>query len=201
MPIIFLIMTLFFSNIAFADIGLPPERSLGSENAPIKVIEYASMTCPHCAKFHKNTFGLIKKNYIDTGKVHFVFRDFPFDERALKAATLARCSDEEKFFPVLKVIFEQQNDWAFKANWEEELAKIMSLSGMSAEKLQACLAKEELPQAIVYGRLHGHKQYEVDSTPTFIINGKKYAGSRPYEEFKKIFDAILKEEQENLKND
>jgi len=163
------------------------ERSLGSANAPVTIIEYASATCPHCASFHKNTFPALKKDYIDTGKVRFVFREFPFDDLALAAFMLARCAPEDKYFPLLDVLFEQQETWA-RQNPKEELFKIAQLAGFSRESFEACLKNEEIAKGVIAIRNTAAESYGVDSTPTFFVNGEELKGSQSLDEFKQMID-------------
>jgi protein-disulfide isomerase len=163
------------------------ERALGSPDAPVTIIEYASSTCPHCAAFHVETFPTLKKDYVDTGKVRFVFREFPFDDLALAAFMVARCAPEEKYFPIIDVLFEQQRSWT-RGNPKEELFKIAQLAGFSREKFEECLKNEEVAKGILEIRETADEKYGVDSTPTFFINGEVVQGNQPLEEFRKFID-------------
>ncbi len=163
------------------------ERVLGDANAPVTIVEYASATCPHCASFHKETFPALKKDYIDTGKVKFIFREFPFDDLALAAFMLARCAPEDKYFPMIDVLFEQQQTWA-RSNPKEELFKIAQLAGFSRESFEACLKNEEIAKGVIAIRDTAAETYGVESTPTFFINGELLQGSQSYDEFKKLID-------------
>ena len=164
------------------------DRFLGKADAPVTIVEYASATCPHCANFHKQAFVDLKRDYIDTGKVRFIFREFPFDDLALAAFMLARCAPEDKYFPMLDVIFERQQTWTRK-NPREELLKIAKLAGFTEESFDKCLKNEEVAKGISEIRDTGSKKFGVNSTPTFFVNGKVLAGNAPIESFKKLIDA------------
>lgn len=166
------------------------ERSLGSGEAKVTIVEYASSTCPHCARFHTESFPVIKKNYIDTGHVKFIFREFPLNDVDLAAVMLARCAPEDKYFPLLDVYFEQQDTWT-KGNPRDELFKIAQLAGFTRESFETCLKNEQVAKGLVEGRDRAEKEFGVDSTPTFFINGEKQLGARPLEEFRKLIDAAL----------
>ena len=164
---------------------------MGAADAPVTIIEYSSLTCPHCAAFHAETLPLIKANYIDTGKARFVFRDFPFDRQALLAAALAHCAGEERFFGFLDVLFRTQKTWAHAANPEEALGRIARLGGLTEDEITACLADQTLLDGIMQSRLQGSQEFEIKSTPTFIINGEKVVGAQPYEQFAEVIDRLL----------
>ncbi len=163
---------------------------LGKADAPVTIVEYASATCPHCADFHKGAFVQLKKDYIDTGKVRFIFREFPFDDLALAAFMLARCAPKEKYFPMLDMVFDRQKAWT--RNPREELLKIAKLAGFTEETFGKCLKNEDIAKGISDIRDHANKQFGVNSTPTFFINGKELAGNQPIEAFKKLIDAATK---------
>jgi protein-disulfide isomerase len=164
------------------------ERALGQAAAPVTVIEYASATCPHCAQFHKDTFPALKRDYVDTGKVRFIFREFPFDDLALAAFMVARCAPEDKYFPMIDVLFEQQDTWT-RTNPKEELFKIAQLAGFTRDSFETCLKNEAIAKGVIDIRDKADQSYGVDSTPTFFINGKILKGSQPLDEFKKLIDA------------
>jgi protein-disulfide isomerase len=168
-----------------ATLNEPPaigDRALGEEDAPVTVIEYASATCPHCARFHTDTFPTIKEEYIDTGKIRFVFREFPFDDLALAAFMLARCAPEERYFPLIDVLFEEQQTWT--KNPREELLKIARMAGFTPEAFDKCLADEEVAKGIIAIRTTAGEQYGVNSTPTFFVNGEVIEGNQPIERFR-----------------
>ncbi len=163
------------------------DRFMGQEEAPVTIVEYASATCPHCANFHKQALVPLKKDYIETGKVRFIFREFPFDDLALAAFMLARCAPKDKYFPMLDVIFERQKIWT--RNPREELLKIAKLAGFTEESFGKCLKDEKIARGINEIRDTGAKKFGVNSTPTFFVNGKVLAGNAPIESFVKLIDA------------
>ena len=167
------------------------EKALGPEDAPITIIEYASLTCPHCAKFHGTAFPQLKKEYIDTGKVRFIYRDFPLDAYALKASMLARCSGNNRYFKFLKVLFKKQENWTRNGDPLVNLQRISRLGGISLEDFKVCLGNKALEDGILKKSLSGGKKYKVDSTPTIIINEEKYTGDHSFEELDKHLRKLL----------
>ena len=164
------------------------EMALGPENAKVTVIEYASASCPHCANFYKTTFQDLKKEYIDTGKIRFIFREFPHNQPALAAFMLARCAPKDKFFPMVDMYFEQQDKWLQAPR--DELFKIAQLAGFTQESFDACLKNEEVAKGIISVRDQA-EGFGVESIPTFFINGEKLKGETSIEEFRKIIDPLL----------
>jgi protein-disulfide isomerase len=171
--------------------GALEEIFLGADDAPITVVEYASMTCGHCANFHINTWPTIEKNYVETGKVRFILREFPFDPRAAAAFMLARCAPGGKYFPMVDVLFKQQDVWARAENARQPLENIAKLAGFTQESFQACLTDQKLLDDINTVRERGSSEFGVNATPTFFINGKKYSGALTVEQMSAIFDALL----------
>lgn len=174
-----------------ADMELIGTRILGDSDAPIHMIEYSSMTCPHCAAFHVETLPQIKTNYIDTGKVRLEMRDYPLNEAAALGALLSRCAPEDRYFPLVDLIFAQQASWARSNNMIGELARLGAFAGMSQGDLEACFQNQELYAAIVRQRDVWSEEHEVRSTPTFYINDEPLVGNQPYDHFAKAFDDIL----------
>jgi protein-disulfide isomerase len=164
----------------------PDDRILGKADAPVTIFEYASLTCPHCADFEKNILPKIKADWIDTGKAKLVFRDFPLDGSALKAAMVARCAPPERFYGFIDLLFAQQGAWATGGDPAPVLERFAKLGGMGQEKFDACMKDDALQNKILAGRLAAANDYKVESTPTFFINGKTVVGVRPDE----IVDAI-----------
>jgi protein-disulfide isomerase len=163
--------------------GPLPDMTLGSENAPNTIVEYASMTCPHCAHFQTDVFPQVKEKYIDTGKVRYVFREFPLDGLALAASMLARCSGD-RFFPMLDALFQTQKTWAVPgADGKEKLAQVAKQAGISQAEFDKCLADKELFNKIVLIRQKGNEEFQVDSTPSFFVNGKRVKGEVTIETF------------------
>lgn len=170
--------------------GPLPEKFLGKADASVTIVEYASMTCPHCAHFHETTLPELKTKYIDTGKARLVFREFPFDPRAEAGFMLARCSDDN-YFPMIDVLFRQQNGWAGVENAKDALLQISKLAGFSQQKFEECLTNQKLLDDIRAVRTRGSDDFKVDSTPTFFINGKQYKGALSIAEMSAIIDPLL----------
>jgi len=170
------------------------ERVLGDPNAPITILEYSSLTCPHCAGFHANTLPQLKKDYIDTGKAKLVFRDFPLDRAALQAGMLVRCSNPERFFGFLDVLFKSQDKWARASDPTKALAQTGKLAGVSDDQFKACMSNEALANKLIERRLEAEKKYGVESTPTFIVMRgdatEKVVGAQPIEEFARVLDKL-----------
>lgn len=173
-----------------AEPGKLKEMIYGKEDAPVTIVEYASLTCPHCADFTLNTFPTIKEKYIDTGKVRLIFREFPFDPRATAAFMLARCAPEDRYFPMVNVFFQQLQQWAMAQDGEAALLQIAKLAGFTQESFQACLTNQELLDDINGVRERG-SSFGVNATPTFFINGQKYAGSLSVDDMSAIIDKLL----------
>jgi protein-disulfide isomerase len=176
---------------ASAQAELLQDMVLGKPDAPVTIIEYASLACSHCASFHENTLPRLKAEYIDTGKVRLVFRDFPFEEAGLRAAMLARCSGPDRYFGFVETIFRQQRVWAAAPNPVEALGQIGRLGGIGEEQFRSCLANRQIEEYILKSRLKAQNEIGVTSTPTFIIGTEKYPGARSFEEMKKLIDPLL----------
>ncbi len=166
------------------------DKILGSEDAKVTIVEYASATCPHCAAFHANVYPQLKKEFIDTGKVRFIAREFPLDDLALAAFMVARCVPDDKYFDMLSLLYEQQRTWAGQ-NARDELLKLAKLAGLSEAQFDECLKNEDLAKGILDIRKDGADKYGVNATPTFYINGKKMEGERDIEGFRKAIDEAM----------
>jgi protein-disulfide isomerase len=166
--------------------------ALGPDNAPVTIIEYASMTCPHCAHFALTTFPEIKEKYIDTGKVRFILREFPFDPRAAGAFMLARCAGNDKFFPIVDLLFRTQESWAGSNDPLHALVASLKQAGFTEDKVKECLANQKVLDGIEWVRKRATDKFQVDSTPTFFINGQKYNGAMSFDEMAKLIDPLLK---------
>ena len=168
------------------------EMTLGAADAPVKLMEYASFTCPHCANFHNNVLKRIKAEYVDTGKLHFTYRDVYFDRPGLWAAMIARC-DPNRFFGIADLLYADQKDWIGGGNLgeiEQNLRKLGLVAGLSPEQLDACLADGDKAQAL-YGWFQTNMEADqVKSTPTLFIDGEQHS-NMSYEDLKKILDAKL----------
>ncbi len=169
----------------------PGDRFIGAADATVTVIEYASLTCPHCASFHNDTLPRLKQAYIDTGKVKLIYRDFPIDGLALRAAMLARCSEPAQYFGLIEVLYRNQESWSRVSDPIAALHRIGRLAGMSDQKIDACLNDREAGDTILGARLRASKEHDVNTTPTFIINGQKITGAQPFEEFDKILRKLV----------
>jgi protein-disulfide isomerase len=167
------------------------DRILGSADAPVTMLEFASFTCPHCASFHAEVLPALKGKYIDTGKVRLVFRDFPLDGMALRAAVLARCAPEAQYYNLVSALFQTQRNWAFASDPNAALAQMGGMAGMSKDSVDACLADTAAGEAIVAGMQQAGRTYLIDSTPTFIIDGETVKGARSVAEFEAVIDAKL----------
>lgn len=167
------------------------EHIVGDPDAPVTIIEYASMTCPHCRTFHKTAYPAIKEKYIDTGIAKLYFREFPFDPRSAAAFMLAECSGEEKYFSMIDVLFEKQSVWARSEKVVDELFKIAKLAGFTQESFVACLKNGELQANILSIQKKAAEDYGVDATPTFFINGTKYSGNMSAESMGEIIEALV----------
>lgn len=193
-----LFLTRFAPALLLALLALPAARAadlgepaIGDPAAPVTIIEYSSLTCPHCAHFHTQTLPELKKRYIDTGKVRLVLRDFPLDQNALKAAVIAHCAGPERQPQFVEVFFAQQQNWARAADPVQALKQLAQLGGLGADKVDACLADKSLEDAILKARLDGQEKYDIKSTPSFIIDGKTYSGDQGVEKFVEIIDPLL----------
>jgi protein-disulfide isomerase len=180
-----------------ADVAKPvslPDMALGPANAPITITEFASMTCPHCAAFNADVFPKIKAAYIDTGKIRYVFREFPLDIKAAAGSMLSRCiakDDAGKYFAVTDMLFKQQGDWVMK-NTTETLTRIGKQAGLSQQAVDDCLKDQALLDKIVADQKFANDVLKVNSTPTFFLNGEMIKGETSFEEFDKRIKALLK---------
>lgn len=168
------------------------ERVLGKPDAPVTIIEFASLTCPHCKDFALNTLPQLKTAYIDTGKVKLIYRDFPLDGRAAMASMVARCAPKDRYFAFIEALFRGQDTWARAPDARVPLGQMARLGGMSQEDFDACIKNEALFNAIKQDAQDAQKKYTVDSTPTFIINGKKLEGGHSFENFEAAIKPLLK---------
>lgn len=159
---------------------------LGPKDAPITVIEYASMTCPHCAHFTLNTFPDVKKLFIDSGKIRFIFRDFPLDKIALQASMLVRCAGADKAEALVELLFRSQTSWSRAEDPIAALKQTLRLAGLGDTKADACLADEGLKMAVIQSRYSAEKDFKIQSTPSFVIGSKVEAGALTIEEFTKF---------------
>ena len=180
-----------------ADVAKPvslPDMALGPKTAAVTITEYASMTCPHCARFAENVFPKIKTEYIDTNKVRYVFREFPLDIKAAAASMLARCiakDDAGKYFAVIDTLFKSQDVWT-GSKTTESLKQIGKQAGLSGQEVETCLKDQALLDKIAADQKYANEVLKVNSTPTFFINGEMVKGETSFEEFKKKIAPLLK---------
>ncbi|MER8712167.1 DsbA family protein [Mesorhizobium sp. M0563] len=170
--------------------GALPDMQLGKDDAKVTIVEYASMTCPHCAHFAETTFPELKTKYIDTGKARYILREFPFDPSAEAGFMLARCS-KDNYFPMVDVLFRQQANWVGVNNTKDALLQIAKLAGFTQESFEACLTDQKLLDDVRSVQKRGADEFKVDSTPTFFINGKTYKGAMSIAEMSAIIDPLL----------
>jgi protein-disulfide isomerase len=173
---------------------------LGDENAPITIIEYASLSCPHCAAFARESFEKLKTDYIDSKKVKFVFRNFPLNQAALTAAMFATCQSQdeklqatEKYYFTVKALFKTQDSWAFDEKYIDKLEAIAKIDGMSSERFKSCVSNKELQEKFLTQRIEVSKVLQLKSAPTFFINGEISEGYVDYETIKRLIEKKLKE--------
>ena len=173
--------------------GPLPELSQGKADAPVTIVEYASLTCGHCAAFHNTVFPKIKEKYIDSGQVRFIMREFPLDNLAAAAAMLTRCAGGEKTYPLIEVLFKQQEQWAFvRGNPVPELFKVAKQAGFTQESFDKCLTDQKLLEQVTSIRSKASDKFGVNSTPTFFINGKRLQEAPTVESFEKALAPLLK---------
>ncbi|WP_024513743.1 DsbA family protein [Bradyrhizobium sp. Tv2a-2] len=171
-----------------------PDMALGPADAKVTITEYASMTCPHCAAFNEQVFPKIKAEFIDTGKVRYVFREFPLDIKAAAGSMLSRCianGDANKYFAVTDLLFKSQSDWVMK-NTTESLTRIGKQAGLSQQQVEDCLKDQALLDKIAADQKYASDVLKVDSTPTFFVNGERIKGETSIEEFEKKINPLLK---------
>jgi len=167
------------------------DKVQGDESAPVTIVEYASLTCSHCATFHKSTYPALKKDYIETGKVRFIFREFPLDAVAAAGFMLSRCAPQDKYFEIVDTMFENQRSWAFTENPYQSLLDFSKQIGFTQESFEECLTDQGLLDAVNAVKDRGANEFGVNSTPTFFINGERHSGALTIEEMGKIIDEKL----------
>ena len=169
-----------------------PDVWIGDPKAPITIVEYASMTCSHCARFEGEVFPILKKNYIDTGKVRYVMREFPLDPLATAGFMLGRCAGEDKRNAMLELLFAQQKNWAYADKPFAGLMSVIKQTGMTQDQFETCLKDKNLYDQVNEVRDNASKKFSVNATPTFFINGEKYSGEMSIEEMSKKIDPLVK---------
>lgn len=174
---------------ALMEQGALPDVVLGDPNAPVTIVEYASLTCPHCATFHNSVLPDIKADYVDTGIAKVILREFPFDPAALAAFMLARCVPQDRREAMISVLFQQQQSWARAENVSAALLQIARMSGMSQEEFVGCLQNTELQAQVAEVRERGESEFGVQATPTFFVNGERYSGAMGANEMAAVIES------------
>jgi protein-disulfide isomerase len=167
------------------------ERTLGKADAPITLTEFSSLTCPHCASFHREILPQIKKEYVDSGKVRLVYRDFPLDSLAYAGAMLARCVARDRYFAFLETLFASQSNWARSKKPVDDLEKLAKLAGLSKTDFDACLDNQELLEGIRKEQERASAEHNIRSTPTFLVNGEKIEGAADFPAMKQVIDKAI----------
>ncbi|MEG3663523.1 DsbA family protein [Celeribacter halophilus] len=192
----FVVTPAFAQDATDVDTSDIPDLVLGDADAPIELIEYASYTCPHCANFHSAVFEPLKKDYIDTGKVRFVYREVYFDKFGLWASMVARCGGDMRYFGIQKMLYEEQSEWLAggKDTMEivENLRKIGKRAGLTDENLDACLNDGDMAEKLYAKFTKEVEEYDINATPSLVIDGEKHS-NMSYADLKKILDAKLAE--------
>ena len=169
----------------------PGDMAVGAPDAPVTLIEYFSLTCPHCEWFHKNVYKQLKSDYVDAGRLRFVARDFPLNAPALQAAVLAHCAGRERYFTFIDVLFQTFDDWASSRDFTDKLGQIGELGGVSRDQFADCLADQGLENSIFQSIADAQAEYDVSGTPTLVVNGEKYDGKITLDELTKHIDRLL----------
>ncbi|MET3559757.1 protein-disulfide isomerase [Bartonella japonica] len=171
--------------------GKVKDRFEGEANAPVTIVEYASLTCVHCAYFYNEVLPKIRKKYIKTGKVKLIFREYAFDPRATAGFMLARCAPEDRYFPLIEVLFQKQHEWVWGQDALTPLKKVSLMANFTDESFNACLKNQAILDEVNASFERG-KELGVTATPTFFINGNKYEGIMSVESFSSVIDSFLK---------
>ncbi len=166
-------------------------KSIGNKEAPIKMLEFASLTCGHCAKFHNEVLPVIKEKYILTGKIYFTYKDFPLDKFALKASIISRCSGNDNYFKFLDVFYKKQSSWTRTKDPFKSLLKIAKIGGIKDEEIKVCVGNKSIEDGLLKDRLNSSKKYDITATPTLYFNGKKYKGDLTLEALELKINSIL----------
>lgn len=159
------------------------DRILGSAEAPVTILEYSSLTCPHCANFHRNTLPQVKSEWIDAGRARLVYRHYPLDQLALRAAAAANCIEGDAFFGFLDVLFQNQEKWAHSNDPLKALQQLAALAGLNPDGFEACINDDAQITRILEKQTDGRDRYSIASTPSFVVNGTLVQGALPYDEF------------------
>ena len=169
----------------------PGDMAVGDPDAPVTVIEFFSLTCPSCERFHKQVYNRLKPEYVDAGRVRFVVRDFPLNAPAFEAAVLAHCAGRERYFTFIDVLFQTFDDWAGSRDFNDKLGQIGELGGVSRDQFADCLADQGLENSIFQSIADGQAEYDVSGTPTLVVNSEKYDGQMSFDALSKHIDRLL----------
>jgi protein-disulfide isomerase len=182
----------------FPEVSNPVEHDigLGLKTAPVVMVEYASLSCPHCSEYHKQILSQLKKEYVDTNKLYYVYRNFPTNNPSILAAMLARCHSE-KSAKTVDILFESQNVWAFKGNYQDVLKSIMILGGMSEKQFDSCVSNQTLRDEIIKQAFEAAKSYDIKGTPALFVNGHLVKNSMSLDEIKTLINKEIKITQTN----
>jgi protein-disulfide isomerase len=181
-----------FSAAELAVAGPLGDKILGNDLAPVTIIEYASLTCGHCAAFHEVGFKFLKEKYIDTGKVRYILRDFPLDPLAAAGFMLAHCAGDGKYFPMVDLLFAQQKAWTQTDKPVDVLLSLVKQAGFTQESFETCLKNQTIYDGVNAVRKTGTEKFKVDSTPTFFINGRKATGNLTQQQLETLIEPLLK---------
>jgi protein-disulfide isomerase len=179
------------SNEELMTAGPLGEKVLGDPNAPVVMIEYAAVTCSHCGNFYRTVYPTLKSRYIDTGKVRFIFREFPLNPLDEAGFMLARCAGDDKYFAMIDALFERQSEWVVQRPLQPLLA-IAKQAGFTPESFEACLSNQKVQEGVRWVRDRANEKFGVNSTPTFFINGKIYRGELTVDQLDNQIKAYLK---------
>ena len=166
------------------------DRVLGKSDAPITIVEYASLSCSHCARFATDVLPKLREKWIDVGKARLILRDFPLDEPALRAEMVARCAPPERFYPLVETLFATQDKWVVAKDWRVALERLTRLAGIGKKEFDACIDDKAIEDQVAQSRLTAAQQLGVDSTPTFFVNGKKFDGAPTFEAFDQLLSGL-----------
>ncbi len=167
-------------------------KVMGKANAPITIYAFESLTCPHCAAFHRDTLGQLKTEYIDTGKAKLIFIDFPLDPRATVASMLARCTGKDRFFGMIEILYHNQRKWAGSQDFRAAMLQMSRIGGLTESEFDACWKNEALYNGIRKAQEEAQKTHDISSTPTFVINGTKIVGAQSFAEFDRVMKPMLR---------
>lgn len=171
--------------------ALPGERAIGRADAPVTVVEFHSLTCGNCARFHNDIFPRIKAEFIEPGLVRFLLRDFPLDRVALEAAAMIHCAGPERFEPLVTLVYAQKENWAHSPDPRAALRRFAALAGVAGERVEACWADPAFLRPILEMRQAAEREHGVNATPSFLINGRLHRGVLSFEQFSALVRPLL----------